>query len=143
MRRRLRHAATILATILPWASEASATALCLPRVEITSPRAAPGEWTATITADASRCRTSAGPVQLSFVRLKENAPDETFMETGAWNRTPTQHSVRLTVDEAIADYWVRWVPACPCRTDRPGPAELPAPTDASRNLVTALGSGER
>ncbi len=72
-------------------------------------------WTATVDIDASRCATSSGLFALSFVRLAENGPDLEFTEPLVWRATQTKVRVEFWADEAVRDYTISDIAACPCR----------------------------
>ena len=72
-------------------------------------------WTATVHVDASRCATSSGLFALGFVRLAENGRDLTFEEPLFWRLAPTTVRIEFWADEAVHDYWISDLAACPCR----------------------------
>jgi hypothetical protein len=72
-------------------------------------------WTARLAVDASRCATKTGRFEIGFLQLKETAPDIGFHAAFAWTAPATEISFVFAPDEAVADYWLYIVEACPCR----------------------------
>ena len=72
-------------------------------------------WSATLSVDASRCATTSGRFEILFSRLKENAPEDEFVEPFTWKPGSLEISVSFWADEAVEAYWLRNVAACPCR----------------------------
>ena len=73
-------------------------------------------WSAILAVDACQCATTSGSFYVNFVRLKEMTPDLLFSEQFTWNPGPIEISVKFWLDEAVLDYWVGYVPICPCRS---------------------------
>jgi hypothetical protein len=71
-------------------------------------------WTAIVTADASRCATTAGYFDLGVVRQKENAVELQFREQFVWSAPAVMIGIDFWADEAVEDYWIDSVQACPC-----------------------------
>jgi hypothetical protein len=72
-------------------------------------------WSAVLAVDASQCATTSGRFYVNFVRLKEMAPDLLFSEEFTWNPGRIEISAEFWLDEAVLDYWIGYVPICPCR----------------------------
>lgn len=88
---------------------------CRPKVSLVEARAEPPGLTLRIATDARRCASASGDFEISLVRLKENAPDETFAESMSWSEGIRSHVLALTSDEVISDVWIRDVSPCGCR----------------------------
>ena len=73
------------------------------------------KWTATVSADASRCATTAGYFDVGFSRLKENGLELEFREQFVWLPPEVKVSVDFWADEAVEAYWLDNVGPCPCR----------------------------
>jgi hypothetical protein len=71
-------------------------------------------WTATVSADASRCATTAGYFDLGVLRQKENAVELEFREQFIWSAPAMTIGIEFWADEAVEDYWIDSVQACPC-----------------------------
>ena len=71
-------------------------------------------WTGVFAVDASRCATQAGAFDIEFLRLKENAPDESFIETFAWTPGRTEATLEIASDEWLADHRLGRVLPCRC-----------------------------
>jgi hypothetical protein len=71
-------------------------------------------WTATVSVDASRCRTTAGYFEAGFLRQKENALELEFREQFIWSSPSVKIGVDLWADEAVETQWIDSVQACPC-----------------------------
>jgi hypothetical protein len=72
-------------------------------------------WTARVDVDASRCATSSGRFDINFIRLKETAPDLPFTEQFTWRPGEIEVSVNFWTDEAVLEYLIGTIAACPCR----------------------------
>jgi len=72
-------------------------------------------WSATLWVDASRCAATSGHFQVLFLRSKENAPEDEFVEPFTWNPGSMDVSVNFWADEAVEGYWLHSIAACPCR----------------------------
>jgi len=72
-------------------------------------------WTAVLTVDASSCATTSGSFFISFIRLKEVAPDMLFSEEFTWRPGRVEVAVDFWADEAVLDYWIGSIALCPCR----------------------------
>ena len=101
---------------------ALAAPLCKPvigfkevRFSPTQPETMERTWSATLSVDASRCATTSGRFEILFSRLKENAPEADFTERFTWKAESVEVSVSFWADEAVEDYWLHNVAACPCR----------------------------
>jgi len=73
------------------------------------------KWTALLSVDASRCATVSGRFEIMFSRMKENAPEIDFVEQFTWKPGLVEVSVDFWADEAVEDYRLTGVSACPCR----------------------------
>ena len=73
------------------------------------------KWTAVLSVDASRCATTSGPFGIVFSRLKEIGPEIEFQEQFVWEPDLVEVSVDFWADEAVAEYRLSNIAACPCR----------------------------
>ena len=73
------------------------------------------KWTAVLSVDASRCATTSGRFGIVFSRLKENGLDIDFQEQFVWEPDLVEVSVDFWADEAVAEYRLSNIAACPCR----------------------------
>jgi hypothetical protein len=89
-------------------------------------------WTATVTADASRCATTAGYFEVGVSRMKESGYEIEFREQFIWSSPSVLIGIDFSADEAVETYWVDSVQACPCAADASGLSGL-LPTDAKPN----------
>ena len=71
-------------------------------------------WTAIVSADASRCATTAGYFDLGVVRQKENGVELQFREQFIWSAPAMMIGIDFWTDEAVEDYWIDSVQDCPC-----------------------------
>ena len=71
-------------------------------------------WTAVVSVDASHCATTAGRFELGFSRLKENGMEVDFREKFVWSTPSVSIGVDFWADEAVENYWIDSVQACPC-----------------------------
>jgi hypothetical protein len=71
-------------------------------------------WTAIVSADASRCATTAGYFDVGFSRLKDNGNEFEFREQFIWSTPAVTVGVDFWADEAVESYWIDSVQACPC-----------------------------
>ena len=71
-------------------------------------------WTAIVSADASRCTTTAGYFDVGFSRLKDNGAELEFREQFIWSTPSVIVGVDFWADEAVESYWIDSVQACPC-----------------------------
>ncbi len=71
-------------------------------------------WTATITADASKCRSKTGKFGIGFVREKEIGAPLEFREQFTWTEPSSPVSIDLWADEAIERAWIDTIQPCPC-----------------------------
>ena len=72
-------------------------------------------WTATVSADASRCATTAGYFDLGVVRQKENGVEVQFREQFIWSAPTVMIGIDFWADEAVEGYRLTSVAPCPCR----------------------------
>jgi hypothetical protein len=72
------------------------------------------KWTAVLSVDASRCATTSGPFGIVFSRLKEIGPEIEFQEQFIWKPDLVEVSVDFWADEAVAEYRLSNIAACPC-----------------------------
>ena len=76
-------------------------------------------WTAIVTAEASRCATTAGYFEVGISRLKENGIELEFREQFIWSLPSVTVGIDFWADEAVESYWIDSVQACPCaRNDK-------------------------
>ena len=71
-------------------------------------------WTAIVSADASRCTTTAGYFEIGFSRLKENGVEVEFREQFIWSSPTVTVGVDFWADEAVESYWIDSIQTCPC-----------------------------
>jgi hypothetical protein len=71
-------------------------------------------WTLAVAADASRCASTAGYFDLGVVRQKENGGELQFREQFIWSAPTVLVGIDFWWDEAVEDYWVDSIQACPC-----------------------------
>jgi hypothetical protein len=71
-------------------------------------------WSATLNVDAASCATTSGRFLISFIQLKEDAPDFPFTEEFTWTAGKTEVSVRFWQDESVLAYSIAHVPLCAC-----------------------------
>jgi hypothetical protein len=72
------------------------------------------KWIATVTADASRCATTAGYFEVGFSREKEYSLGLEFREQFIWSGPSTKIGLDFWFDEAVEAYWVDSIQPCPC-----------------------------
>jgi hypothetical protein len=89
-------------------------------------------WTATVTADASRCATTAGYFEVGISRLKEIGTEVEFREQFIWSSPAVLIGIDFWADEAVEAYWVDSIQACPCAEDMRAPSGL-LPPDTKPN----------
>jgi hypothetical protein len=102
------------------ATHAVAETMCRPTLTFEHTRfSEPGgqqrSWSAILAVDASSCATTSGRFYVNFVRLKEMAPDLLFSEEFTWSLGRIEISMEFWLDEAVLEYWIGYVPICPCR----------------------------
>ena len=102
-------------------SPAFAGTVCRPVLSLTRvtlsemrPPSMERRWTATISADASRCASKAGYFELGFLREKENSPPLEFREQFIWVKPSSQVGIDVWADEAIEQAWVDSIQPCTC-----------------------------
>ena len=95
--------------------------VCKPSLNLKDARLSPMQpptlerrWTAIVTADASRCATTAGYFEVGFSRIKENSTEIEFREQFIWSAPSVLIGVDLWADEALEAYWIDSVQTCPC-----------------------------
>jgi hypothetical protein len=105
-------------------SRAQAAPVCRPKLAVTRarlsemrPPSMERRWTATITADASRCASKAGYFDLGILREKENSYPLEFREQVIWMEPSSLISVDLSADEAVDLAWIDTVQLCPCANE--------------------------
>lgn len=115
--------ATLLSTAIAVAgtSFATAGAVCKPKLTVKDIRFSEVQretqerrWTAIVSADASRCATTAGYFDLGVVRQKENGVELQFREQFIWSAPAMMIGIDFWTDEAVEDYWIDSVQDCPC-----------------------------
>jgi hypothetical protein len=112
----------IIALLGAGLAPAIAAPLCKPVLAFKDARFSPMQpetmervWLATLSVNASRCATTAGRFEIFFSRLKENAPEIDFTEAFTWKPESVEVSVNFWADEAVEDYRLHNIAACPCR----------------------------
>jgi hypothetical protein len=73
------------------------------------------KWTAIVSANASRCTTTAGYFELGFSRLKENGLELEFREQFIWSSPSVTVGLDFWADEAVEAVWFDKIDSCPCR----------------------------
>jgi uncharacterized membrane protein YfcA len=103
------------------ATSAAASPVCRPVLSITRtalsevrPATMERRWTATVTADASRCASKAGYFDLGFLREKENAPPLEFHEQFIWTKPFSRIEFNVWADEAVEHAWIHSIEPCQC-----------------------------
>jgi hypothetical protein len=102
------------------ATQAASQQECKPRLSVEQVRFSEVEnqhrkWSALIAVDAARCTASSGRFDITFVRLKETAPDLSFTERFTWTPGKVEVAVQFWADEAAADYTISHIAPCACR----------------------------
>jgi hypothetical protein len=107
--------------VLAASQHAAATQVCKPRLSVhqlhfseVRPQTQERSWTATVSVDASQCKTTAGYFDLGVLRQKENGVELEFREQFIWARPSTLIGIEFWADEAVEDFWIDSVQACPC-----------------------------
>jgi hypothetical protein len=72
-------------------------------------------WSAVLLAEASRCSTTSGLLEIQFTRSKEGAPELHFVEQYTWVSGRSEISLEIWWDEWIDDYQITRIASCPCR----------------------------
>jgi hypothetical protein len=73
------------------------------------------KWTARVSVDASRCAAnSTGTFEIVFTRLQEFGPDSELSESFVWAAPGVAVAVTFAPTEAVQDYRIGRVTACPC-----------------------------
>ena len=110
-----------LFAVSTFASPAFAGSLCRPVLSVTRvafsevrPATLERRWTATVTADASKCASKAGYFEIGFLREKENSLPLEFREQFIWVEPLSLIGIDVWVDEAIEHAWIDSVQVCPC-----------------------------
>jgi hypothetical protein len=115
-------ACAVVLLAIAGASNALPTPICKPSLTIgnvrfsdTHPETMVRTWSATVSADASRCASRAGRFEIMFTRQKENAPEIDFTEPFEWRPGSIDVSVDFWADEAVEGYRPTGIAECPCR----------------------------
>ena len=97
------------------------TEACRPKLAITNARlgewrlpSMERKWTATVTADAGACTSTAGYFVIGFSRAKEYGPEVDFREQFVWNVPSVLVGVDFWADEAVDAVWIDSIQPCPC-----------------------------
>ena len=121
MRQFLTASLLAIAAAASGISVAAAGPVCKPKLTVTDIRLSDVQretqerrWTATVSADASRCATTAGYFDLGVLRQKENGVELQFREQFAWSAPAVMIGIDFWADEAVEDHWIDGVQACPC-----------------------------
>src|SRR4051794_6962715 len=98
--------AALFALIVFAAPATLAAQTCQPFFAIKETRFSPPQnqqrtWTAVLAVDASHCVATSGPFDITFIRMKENAPDLPFTETFTWRPGRIEVSLDFWWDEAV------------------------------------------
>jgi hypothetical protein len=104
-------------------SQAAAATICKPvltfkEASFSEVQGQQRTWSASLDVDASRYAATEGSFEIKFLRLKEIGPDLVFGERFAWRSGLTHVSLAFWSDEAVLDYWLGDIAACPCADDR-------------------------
>jgi hypothetical protein len=102
------------------ATQTSAQQVCWPALSVAQARLSDihrqhRRWSAAVSVDASRCTATSGRFEITFDRLKETAPDMTFVERFTWTAGTVEVAVDFWADEAVQDYVINYVEPCICR----------------------------
>jgi hypothetical protein len=100
----------------------NAISACRPKLTVTDvhfsemiPPTLERKWSATVTADAPRCASSAsGTFDLTFSRLKENGYEVLFTQQFVWKLPSVTVDMDFWADEAVERYWIQNVSPCTC-----------------------------
>jgi uncharacterized protein len=71
-------------------------------------------WTATISADASRCTSKSGYFEVGFLREKENSLPLEFRQQFIWIKPSSLVGIDVWADEAIEKAWFDSIQPCAC-----------------------------
>src|SRR4051794_20409433 len=74
----------VLCGTAPLAAQACKPAFAIKEIRFSQPQNQQRTWTAVLAVDASHCVTTSGRFDITFIRMKENAPDLPFTETFTW-----------------------------------------------------------
>ena len=101
------------------ATQAAGESMCKPTLVIHDVKFSDVEldqhtWSARIAVDAAHCATASGRFNIRFVRLKENAPDESFREQFSWAPGENEVSMLFAADEVVIKYAIEAL-SCQCR----------------------------
>ena len=103
------------------AAQAGSTPMCKPILAVKDVQfsamqlpATERKWTATVTADASRCATTAGYFEVGFLREKEYSLGLEFREQFIWSAPSVKIGVDVWFYEAVESHWIDSVRPCPC-----------------------------
>jgi hypothetical protein len=72
------------------------------------------KWTAIVSADASRCATTAGYFEIGSRGRRKTASELEFREQFIWSAPSVLVGVDFWADEAVERYWIDSVQACLC-----------------------------
>jgi hypothetical protein len=121
MCKRLCGAITISGfVLLAGIGSAAPEAICRPHLELNPFRATSGvfprerTWKAELTGYSSQCREETGLIQLEITRLKDNAPDLSFLVTEVWRAGRSEIELTTAADEAIYGAEIMWISRCSC-----------------------------
>jgi hypothetical protein len=121
MQKRFYGTITIVAFALSVGNgSASAENICRPYLELSPFRAASGvfprerTWKAELTGYPLECREETGLVQLEITRLRDNAPDLSFLVTEVWRTGQSEIELTMAADEAIGEAEIMWISRCSC-----------------------------
>ena len=121
IRKRLCGAITISAFVLLAVTGSTAPeSICRPHLELNPFRATSGvfpherAWKAELTGYPLQCREETRLVQLEITRLKDNAPDLSFLVTTVWRAGRSEIELTMAADEAIGGAEIMWISRCSC-----------------------------
>ena|SRR2546423_1829716 len=104
----------VLCGTAPVMAQACKPAFAIQETRFSPPRNQQRTWTAVLAVDASHCATTSGRFDITFIRMKENAPDLPFTETFTWRPGRIEVSLDFWWDEAVLDQWIGDIRACAC-----------------------------
>ena len=104
----------VLRGTAPVMAQTCKPALAIKETRFSQPQHRQRTWTAALAVDAAHCATASGSFEITFIRLKENAPDLLFSEKFTWSPGPLEVSLDFWWDEAVLEQWIEDVAPCGC-----------------------------
>src|SRR4051812_27224492 len=92
-------AVILLCGTAPLMAQACKPAFAIKETRFSPPQNQQRTWTAVLDVDASHCVTTSGSFDITFIRMKENAPDLPFTETFTWRPRRIEVSLDFWWDE--------------------------------------------